>query len=141
MTRVLHRGCPAEVPGVLGTYDGPMRGGDVVRSDLFTFPDGTRPIPGSAFLLRCPACGASIRRATECRPEEADPKGLAAGAHTGVLRWHWRESGTGSWHLLTPTRPECFERALEFIGEPEARELRDYIEALELACVGARQAT
>lgn len=70
MTRVLHGGCAASVPGVLGTYDGPMRSGDVVRADLFTFPDGSHPKPGDLFRLRCPACGANIKRPDDCRPED-----------------------------------------------------------------------
>lgn len=34
-----------------------------------------------------------------------------------------------------PTRPACFEFAMNFLGDPEEAELRNYIEALEI-CAG-----
>ena len=33
--------------------------------------------------------------------------------------------------MTTPTRPDCFEFAMSFLGDPEETELRNYIEALE----------
>lgn len=48
----------------------------------------------------------------------------------GVLRLKGKQRGSAG---PAPERPDCFEFALEFLGEPEAEKLRTYVEQLEAA--------
>lgn len=45
---------------VLGEYAGPVVPGALILCELFTFPDGRRPMAYEQAIVECPGCGMFI---------------------------------------------------------------------------------